>query len=131
VSSVAVRRVAKLGLAALGAALALAATSPASLAQTAAPAAGAPPAAGDVAAKVAKGRDLFANYGCGACHTLADAGATGHVGPSFDGDANLSHDFVVDRVANGQGPMPAFGGQMSPEEIDAIATYVTTVAKKP
>jgi mono/diheme cytochrome c family protein len=88
------------------------------------------PSATDDAAKLAKGRDVFNNYGCASCHTLADAGATGGVGPSFDGDPNLSHDFVVDRVTNGQGPMPSFGGQMTPEEIDAVAAYVVHAAKK-
>lgn len=120
--------------------MALAAMSQTSLAQSAAPAAtattttpaatAAAAAAVDVAAKISKGRDLFANYGCGGCHTLSDAGATGHVGPSLDGNANLSEAYVTDRVTNGQGPMPSFGGQMSPDEINAIATYVTHVATK-
>jgi len=29
--------------------------------------------------------DLFVQFGCGACHTLADAGAAGVVGPALDG----------------------------------------------
>ena len=124
-----VATVSRLGFAAVGAALAVAALSGSSMAQSA-PAVAPAVTAGD-AAKVAKGRDLFANYGCSGCHTLADAGATGHVGPSLDDDANLTHDFVVDRVSNGQGQMPAFGGQMSTEEIEAVATYLTSVAKKP
>jgi len=123
---------ARLGLATFAVALATAAfVHPAAAQQGAnpAPAAAAAAAAADDA-KLAKGRDLFNNYGCSGCHSLADAGATGHVGPSFDGDANLSHDFVVDRVTNGSGPMPSFGGQMSPDEIDAIASYVMHAAKK-
>ena len=123
-----VASVSRLGLAAAGAAAAFSAMSGVSLAQSGA--AATTPAVVDTV-KLGKGRALFANYGCGGCHSLADAGATGHVGPAFDGDANLTQAFVVDRVTNGQGPMPAFGGQMSPEEIDAVATYLTTVAKKP
>lgn len=119
--------VARLGLATFAAAMIMAAVvQPAAAQQGASPAAA--PAATD--AKLAKGRDVFNNYGCSGCHSLADAGATGHVGPSFDGDANLTHDFVVDRVTNGSGPMPSFGGQMTPEEIDAVATYVMHAAKK-
>jgi mono/diheme cytochrome c family protein len=76
------------------------------------------------------GEDLFTDYGCGNCHTLAKAGATGHVGPSFDGNTNLSPDFVVERVTNGQGMMPAFTGQMSPEEVAILAKYVTEAASK-
>ena len=124
-----VATVSRLGLAALGAVVAFAAFSAPSSAQDK-PAATAAVANVD-AAKLAKGKDVFANYGCGGCHTLADAGATGHVGPAFDGNANLSEGFVTDRVTNGSGPMPAFGGQMSPEEISAIAYYVTHSAAKP
>ena len=91
--------------------------------------AAAPPVADD-AAKFAKGKDVFNNYGCAGCHALADAGANGHVGPAFDGNSALSHDLVVDRVTNGSGPMPSFGGQMSPEEIEALAAYVAHAAKK-
>jgi mono/diheme cytochrome c family protein len=123
--------VVRVALVAVGAAAALAATSPPSASQPAAPSAGATPApAGDQAAKFAKGHQLFDNYGCGGCHSLADAGATGHVGPSFDGDPNLSESFVVNRVTNGQGQMPAFNGQMSPEEIAAVAAYVIHAASK-
>ena len=101
-------RSARLGLATFSVAMALAATGQPAAAQDGAKPAAAP--AADDAVKLAKGKDIFANYGCGGCHALADAGANGHVGPAFDGDSNLSHDLVVDRVTNGSGPMPAFGG---------------------
>lgn len=127
-SVIRVAKAAGLGLAVMGLAMALAAISQPSAAQPAAVSAPAAPAAD--AAKLAKGKDIFTNYGCGSCHTLAAAGASGHVGPSFDGDSNLSHDFVVDRVTNGQGPMPSFGGQMSADDIDAVATYVVQSAQK-
>jgi mono/diheme cytochrome c family protein len=90
-----------------------------------APAAAAPSSAPAAASTdIDKGRDIFANYGCGNCHTLGDAGATGHVGPAFDGNANLSQDFIVDRVTNGQGMMPSFAGQLSADEINALANYI-------
>lgn len=121
----------RLGVAALGIIVALTAMSQPSIAQDGAKPAGAsPPAAGDAAAKIAKGRTLFADYGCGSCHSLADAGATGHVGPSFDGDTNLTEAFVLNRVTNGQGAMPAFGGQLSDDEIADVAAYVTHAATK-
>ena len=105
---------------------------------TAAPAAPAAPAAKPASAttdagaadKIKKGRDLFANWSCNSCHSLADAGATGHVGPSLDSNPNLTEAFVVSRVTNGQGAMPAFGGQMSDEEIATIAFYITHVTAK-
>jgi mono/diheme cytochrome c family protein len=84
------------------------------------------------AAKVdpAKGRELFSNWSCGSCHSLADAGGTGHVGPALDGNKNLSKALVVDRVTNGQGQMPAFGGQMTDEEIGQIADYIVQYSAK-
>lgn len=88
-----------------------------------------PPVAGGDAAKLAKGRDLFANWSCGSCHSLSDAGADGHVGPAFDGNTALTEPFVVNRVTNGQGAMPAFGGQMTDAEIATIAHYIVTAKK--
>jgi mono/diheme cytochrome c family protein len=94
------------------------------------PAGAPPPAASDAAGKVEKGRQVFSDFGCGSCHTLTDAGATGHVGPSLDGDSNLTQAFVANRVADGQGVMPAFAGQLSQEEVAAVAAYVVQVAAK-
>ncbi|MBO9575343.1 MAG: cytochrome c [Sphingobium sp.] len=81
-------------------------------------------------ARIAKGRELFQSWSCNACHTLADAKANGAVGPIFDGDANLTEEFVTTRVTTGQGAMPAFGGQLSKEEIADLAYYLTKVAAK-
>jgi len=115
---------ANFGLATL--ALAIAAASGGAVAQPAAQ----PAAATSDAAIIDKGRDLFSNYGCASCHTLGDAGATGHVGPAFDGNANLSQDFVVDRITNGQGMMPSFGNQLSAQEISTLAAYIMKVKTK-
>jgi mono/diheme cytochrome c family protein len=88
------------------------------------------PTANDPAAVADKGRQLFTDYGCGSCHTLGDAGATGHVGPALDGNPNVTADFVADRVTNGQGMMPSFASQLTPDEIKTLATYVAQVATK-
>ena len=63
---------------------------------------------------------MFASAGCGACHTLADGGATGNVGPNLDG-AQPSQSLVVERVTNGQGGMPSFSARLSEAEIDDVA----------
>lgn len=81
------------------------------------------------AEQVAQGRQLFNDWSCGACHVLADAGGSGPVGPSLDGNTLIDHDFIVSRVTHGQGAMPGFGGQMSDEEIDLLATYVMQAKK--
>jgi mono/diheme cytochrome c family protein len=78
---------------------------------------------------VAAGRAVFAGAGCAACHTLADAGARGRVGPNLD-SAKPSASLVVQRVTNGQGAMPPFGGRLSDRQIADVAAYVSTVAGK-
>lgn len=75
----------------------------------------------------ADGKALFASSGCGGCHALADANASGAVGPSLD-DAKPTRELVVDRVTNGLGGMPAFADTLSAEQIDALAEYVSTAA---
>ena len=75
----------------------------------------------------AAGKQVFASAGCVGCHTLADAGATGTVGPNLD-DAKPSYDLVVERVTNGKGPMPPFKGQLSDQQIMDVAAYVSSVA---
>jgi mono/diheme cytochrome c family protein len=66
--------------------------------------------------------------GCTGCHTLADAGSTGTVGPNLD-DAKPSFDLVVERVTNGSpAGMPAFKGSLTQQQIDDVAAYVSSVA---
>ena len=85
------------------------------------------PAQGDPVA----GKEVFlGTSGCAGCHTLADAGSTGTIGPNLD-DLKPSHDAVVAQVTNGGGGMPAFKGQLSDSQINDVATYVSTkIAKK-
>jgi cbb3-type cytochrome c oxidase subunit III len=73
------------------------------------------------------GKTIFMSAGCVSCHTLADAGATGTIGPNLD-DAKPSKELAVERVTNGMGAMPSFKGQLSEAEIDAVAEYVSTAA---
>ena len=75
----------------------------------------------------AAGKQVFATAGCEGCHTLADAGSTGTVGPNLD-DAQPSYDKVVERVTNGKSPMPSFSGTLTPQQIQDVAAYVSTVA---
>ena len=75
----------------------------------------------------AAGKAVFASAGCTSCHTLADAGSKGSVGPNLD-DAKPSEELVVDRVTNGQGVMPSFKGQLTDQQIQDVAAYVSSVA---
>lgn len=74
------------------------------------------------------GRTVFlerAEPQCGLCHTLADAGTDGGIGPVLD-DMRPSAEVVQRAVANGIGPMRPYT-DLSEEEIEAVAFYVASV----
>jgi mono/diheme cytochrome c family protein len=92
-----------------------------------------------------RGKPLFVE-GCGQCHTLADAGTQGTIGPNLDdGFATARRDglgedtirsvvrgqiaYPVEEPVSGQPGMPAniFEG----EDADAVAAYVAEVAGLP
>ena len=77
---------------------------------------------GDAAA----GKDVFASAGCVGCHTLADAGATGNVGPNLD-DAKPEPRPVAEghrgRRRHAVVRRPALRA-----EIQDVAAYVSSVA---
>ena len=81
-------------------------------------------AAGPASAEA--GRALFtkdAAPACAVCHTLADAGATGTIGPDLD---ELKPDArrVAQAVRNGIGVMPAFES-LSDADVQILAEYVS------
>jgi cytochrome c553 len=79
-----------------------------------------PPAEGDPVA----GKQVFlGSSACGTCHTLADAGTSGAVGPNLD-DAQPDYELALDRVTNGQGGMPSFSSTLSEQQIADVAAYV-------
>ncbi len=73
------------------------------------------------------GEAIFAAQGCASCHTLAAAGANGTVGPNLD-QARPDEATVAGKVRQGGGGMPAFEGQLSDDDINAVAAYVSGVA---
>ena len=74
------------------------------------------------------GKEVFlGTAGCGGCHTLADAGTSGTVGPNLD-QSPASEDLVVDRVTNGRGAMPPFQGTLTEQQIADVAAYVSQAA---
>jgi cbb3-type cytochrome c oxidase subunit III len=88
--------------------------------------AGNPSAAGPKNAT--SGKDIFlAN--CGSCHTLADAGTNGTIGPNLD-QLKPPLSTVQRQVINGGGAMPAFKGQLTTAQITAVSRYVASVAGK-
>ncbi len=77
-------------------------------------------------ATLAAGKSEF-ETNCGTCHTLAEAGTSGEVGPNLD-ELMPELALVETQVTNGGGGMPAFQGVLTGEEIAAVAAYVSTVA---
>jgi len=75
------------------------------------------------------GKQVFLTAGCTACHTLKDAGSTGTVGPNLD-QLKPSQSTVAHQVETGGGAMPSFKNKLTPAEIQAVATYVSSVAGK-
>ena len=75
---------------------------------------------GDAAA----GKEIFASAGCGGCHTFSAAGSTGSVGPNLD-DASPSFDKVVSQVTDGGGAMPSFKDDLTPQQIQDVAAFVS------
>ena len=84
------------------------------------------------------GDQIFTAAGCGACHTLAKANATGNIGPSLDdlaaaaGDGS-PEDYVSEsildpdaEVAEGfqQGVMPSYEGRLTDEQVQALVEYL-------
>jgi mono/diheme cytochrome c family protein len=69
------------------------------------------------------GLKAFDQAGCGSCHTLAAAHATGKVGKKLDG-LRLDAATVEHWVRTGGGGMPTFTGQLSDEQITQVAQFV-------
>jgi len=73
----------------------------------------------------AAGRALFtkgATPACAVCHTLADAGAAGTIGPDLD-ELKPDAKRVALAVRNGIGVMPAFEA-LSDADVQVLADYV-------
>jgi mono/diheme cytochrome c family protein len=78
---------------------------------------------GDAAA----GKQVYADAGCGSCHTLSAAGSSGNVGPNLD-DLKPSEEAVEKQVENGGAGMPAFKDQLTSQQIKDVAAFVSQSA---
>jgi mono/diheme cytochrome c family protein len=75
----------------------------------------------------APGAKVWDDAGCGSCHTLAAADATGKTGPSLD-EVRPTAERVERQVRNGGNGMPSFDDRLSDEEIRQVADFVATSA---
>ena len=60
---------------------------------------------------------------CAGCHTLSAAEARGTVGPNLD-QSSLTVDRIAQQIRNGGGGMPPFEGQLTDEQIQALAEFL-------
>jgi cytochrome c oxidase subunit 2 len=88
------------------------------------------------------GKQVFASNGCGGCHTLAAAGATGTVGPGLDkvvadakkyGKGKAPAEYIRESIQNpsafvvpgfAKGTMPDTFKQLSKDQIDALVQFL-------
>jgi mono/diheme cytochrome c family protein len=84
----------------------------------------------DLDAKATLGRKVFlvdAAPVCSQCHTLKEAGAAAKIGANLD-ELQPDIERVRQAVLYGSGIMPPQGDRLTPEQIEAVAYYVTVVA---
>jgi mono/diheme cytochrome c family protein len=60
---------------------------------------------------------------CAGCHTFTAAGASGTVGPNLD-QTSLTVDRIAQQIRSGGGGMPPFEGQLTDEQIQALAEFL-------
>jgi cytochrome c oxidase subunit II len=105
------------------------------------PAPGAPAPKVDAKQLFVAGKASTGATACGTCHTLADAGTTGQVGPVLDKvlagkDAAFIKQSIESPdafIAPGFSPgimPPNYRDTLSPAEIDALVAYLSKVTKK-
>ena len=81
-------------------------------------------------ANLEAGRLLFtqgAKPACAICHTLADAGAAGEIGPSLD-ELKPDQARVLKALKTGIGQMPAFTS-LTDEQMQVLSRYVSQVTQ--
>ncbi len=103
------------------------ASDPATGAAPASPAPGSAASASTAPGDAANGARLFSALGCGACHRLAAAGATGTSGPNLDLSKPTAGRIVAVLEAGGAG-MPSFGNRASAQEILDLAAFINSAS---
>lgn len=69
------------------------------------------------------GKQIFSDAGCGGCHTFKPADSGGTSGPSLD-NTSMTEQQIADQIATGGGGMPAFQGDLTQSQIDAVAAFI-------
>ena len=73
-----------------------------------------------------QGALVLQNKQCRNCHSLGGKG--GHRGPALDGVATrLTRDQLIRQVIQGGGNMPAYGKNLTPQEVTALVAFMQTL----
>jgi len=118
-------------------------STPASSAPASSPGGGSGGSSSGATGDATAGKTVFASNGCGSCHTLSAAGATGTIGPDLDkavtGDAQKANmplaAFIKQSITDPAAftasggpwstPMPTtFGSSLSPTQIDDLVALI-------
>ena len=89
------------------------------------------------AANPANGKAVFASSGCGSCHTLKEAAASGKIGPDLDEALKGKDEAFIKKsitdpnseIAQGFQPniMPqSYGTQLSSQQLNDLVAYLKT-----
>ena len=82
----------------------------------------------EATAKEQKGTELFSTVGCLYCHKIGEYG--GIRGPELTNVQNrLTREQMIIRIVNGAENMPAYGGSLSGEDLDAIVAFLSAEDK--
>ena len=81
-------------------------------------------------ASTAPGAAAFSQGPCSTCHTFADAGTAGNVGPNLTQNA-VDYQTALGLITNGKGGMPSFKAQYSEDQIKCFAGYIATHSGAP
>lgn len=78
------------------------------------------------------GRKIFtqlAQPACGLCHALKDAGTTGDIGAKLE-ELRPDAQRVLAAIKQGVGVMPSYDGKLTPEQMQAVAYYVSRAVQQ-
>jgi mono/diheme cytochrome c family protein len=78
---------------------------------------------GDGGNGTSAGASVYADAGCGSCHTFTPAGSNGTIGPNLD-ETEVTFERAVEQIRNGGSGMPAFKDQLSEQEIEDVSRFV-------
>lgn len=66
---------------------------------------------------------------CSVCHTLAAAEWEGETAPDLD-NLSLGYERIYNAISNGPGAMPAYRDQLSEQEMQDVAAFVSAEAER-